>query len=213
MKRILNLLVVLLLTVSLISGCTNTDKYDGEKTKDTTINEEEKDAPKTVEAQENNDEEEGTEEDDEEVKEGIFPGDKAYDFTLLDREGNEISLSSLQGKVVFLNFWASWCGPCKAEMPHMQKVYEEYKEKDVVILAVNITASEKKGIEGVNSYLDENKLTFPVLYDKDGSVSVQYRVSSIPTSYIINKEGIIVNFVTGALNEDRIKAQIEAAME
>lgn len=205
MKRIFSLLFVGVLSMVLIAGCTNNDNVEIDKSK--TVNEEEKNIEKSVETNE------GEEVEAEEIKEGVFTGNKAYDFALLDREGNEISLSSLQGKVVFLNFWASWCGPCKVEMPHMQKVYEEYKDKDVVILAVNITASEKNGIEGVNSFLDENKYTFPVVFDTDGSVSTKFRVSGIPTTYIIDKDGIIVNRVTGALSEDRIKEQIEAGMK
>ena len=207
MKKILSLLVVLILSVALTTSCTNKNNVENDKSD---ITEEENNIEKTLEADENT---EGEAEEDGEVKEGIFPGNKAYDFTLLDREGKEISLSSLRGKVVFLNFWASWCGPCKAEMPDMQKVHEEYKDKDVVILAVNITALEKNGIEDVNKFLKANKFTFPVLYDKEGAVSVQYRVSRIPTTYILNKDGIIANFVTGALSEKRIKEEIQAAME
>ena len=205
MKRIFSLIFIGVLSVVLITGCTNNDNVEIDKSK--TVNEEEKNIEKSVEINE------GEEVEAEEIKEGVFTGNKAYDFALLDREGNEISLSSLQGKVVFLNFWASWCGPCKVEMPHMQKVYEEYKDKDVVILAVNITASEKDGIKGVTSFLDENKYTFPVVFDMDGSVSTKFRVSGIPTTYIIDKDGIIVNRVTGALSEDSIKEQIEAGMK
>lgn len=208
MKKVFSLLIVLLLSVSLIAGCAN--KGDLEIDQSETINEEEKNIEKTEEKDEKD---AGETREDTEIKEGIFPGDKAYDFALLDKEGNEIRLSSLKGKTVFLNFWASWCGPCKYEMPHMQKVYEEYKDKDVVILAVNITASEKVGIEGVKDFLDENKYTFPVLFDKDGAVSDLYMVRSIPSTYLINKDGIIVNLVQGAMDEEAIKKQIEAAME
>ncbi len=207
MKKILSLLVVLILSVALTTSCTNKNNVENDKSD---ITEEENNIEKTLEADENT---EGEAEEDGEVKEGIFPGNKAYDFTLLDREGKEISLSSLRGKVVFLNFWTSWCRYCKAEMPDMQKVHEEYKDKDVVILAVNITALEKNGVEDVNKFLKEKKFTFPVLYDKDGAVSVQYRVSSLPTTYILNKDGMVVNFATGALSEKRIKEEIQAAME
>jgi thiol-disulfide isomerase/thioredoxin len=208
MKKIFSILVILLLSVSLISGCVKEDNEQTDKSE--TTNKEEKDIEKNTGKNEND---EGETKGDAEIREGIFVGNKAYDFLLLDREGNDISLSSLKGKVVFLNFWASWCGPCKMEMPHMQKVYEEYKDKDVVILAVNITASEKNGIEGVNNFLNENKYTFPVLYDKDGSVSEKYRISAIPTTYIINRDGIIVNFVRRSMSEEMIKQQIEAGMK
>lgn len=208
MKKLFSLLVVILLSVSLISGCVNKDNVETDKSEAT--NKEEKNIVKNQENDENN---KGEPKEDAEIKEGIFPGNKAYDFALLDKEGNEISLSSLNGKVVFLNFWASWCGPCRIEMPHMQKVYEEYKDKDVVILAVNITASEKNGIDGVNSFLQENKYTFPVLYDKDGAVAEKYRISAIPTTYIINKDGIIVNLIRQSMSEEMIKQQIEAGLE
>lgn len=208
MKKVLSLLLVGLLLVVLITGCTNKENVEIDKEKNTS--EEEKNIEKTAKMDEDN---EGKTERDEEVKEGIFPGDRAYDFTLLDKEGNEISLSSLKGKVIFLNFWASWCGPCKAEMPHMQKVHEDYEDEDIVILAVNVTAAEKNGVDDVNTYLEENKFTFPVLYDKDGSVATQYRVRAFPTTYILNKDGIIVNRIEGAMNDERMKAEVEAAKE
>lgn len=203
MKRAFRLILVVLLSLALFSACSNEDNEKSNAVDQENIE-------KDLETEENN---EGEEVEPKEVKEGIFVGDKAYDFMLLDKEGNEISLSSLKGKVVFLNFWASWCGPCKAEMPHIQKVYEEYKDKDVVILAVNLTPSEEDGIEGVNSFLEKNKYTFPVLYDKDGSVAKKYRVRGIPTTYIINKEGIIVSVATTTMNEEMIRQQIELGLE
>lgn len=203
MKRAFSLILVVLLSLALFSACSNEDNEKSNAVDQENIE-------KDLETEENN---EGEEVEPKEVKEGIFVGDKAYDFMLLDKEGNEISLSSLKGKVVFLNFWASWCGPCKAEMPHIQKVYEEYKDKDVVILAVNLTPSEEGGIEGVNSFLEKNNYTFPVLYDKDGSVAKKYRVRGIPTTYIINKEGIIVSVATTTMNEEMIRQQIELGME
>jgi thiol-disulfide isomerase/thioredoxin len=145
---------------------------------------------------------------------GVFPGDKSYDFTLVDREGNEIALSSLKGKVVFINFWTTWCGYCVTEMPHMQEVYETYKDKKVAVLAVNVLAAEKPGTEiaNVNAFVNEKGFSFPVLYDVDGAVSVKYRVRAFPTTYILDQEGTIVEVVTGAMDKDTMMEKIENAL-
>jgi peroxiredoxin len=145
---------------------------------------------------------------------GVFPGDKAYDFALVDREGNEITLSSLKGKVVFINFWTTWCGYCVTEMPHMQEVYETYKNEKVAVLAVNVLAAEKPGTEmsTVNEFVDEKGFTFPVLFDTDGAVSVKYRVRAFPTTYIVDQEGTIVEVVTGAMDKDTMMQKIENAL-
>ncbi|ETI89629.1 MAG: Alkyl hydroperoxide reductase/ Thiol specific antioxidant/ Mal allergen, partial [Clostridium butyricum DORA_1] len=95
---------------------------------------------------------------------------KALDFKLKDLDGNEVSLSSLKGKKVFLNFWATWCPPCKAEMPEIEKLYQETKDSDLVILAVDIGENSNT----VKPFIDENKYNFKVLLDSDQSVATQY---------------------------------------
>ncbi len=117
------------------------------------------------------------------------------------------------GKVVFLNFWTSWCPACIDEMPYIQKVYEKYKDSDVVVLTVNITAAEKNGIKDTNTFLEKNNYTFPVLLDTEGEVVKKYRISGIPTTYIIDKDGIIVNLVTGPMNDETMIKQIQAAQK
>ena len=149
----------------------------------------------------------------EEVKEGIFTGDKIYDFTLEDIDGNEISISDYKGKVLMLNFWASWCPPCKAEMPHMEKVYNELKSDDFDMLTVNLTTAEKNGKAGANEFINEMGYTFPVVYDIDGKVADKFRITGIPTTYIINKDGLISSFIKAPLDEKGIKREIEKAME
>ncbi|MCT4607011.1 MAG: TlpA family protein disulfide reductase [Marinisporobacter sp.] len=152
-----------------------------------------------------------TKEKDEITKEekGVFVGDQAYDFTLLDREGNEIKLSDLKGKVVFLNFFTTWCGSCAQEMRYIQEVYEQYKEKDIVFLVVNVLAAEKKDVEGVNEFLDEKGYTFPILYDVDGNISVKYKVNAFPATYIINQEGIVEESVTQSMEKEVMIEKIE----
>ena len=199
------LLIIMLVSLSL-SGCVFKKEAPEDPPPKITIN-----PPSNVENDEkqgripNNDEEKP--EDDSKI--GVFPGDRAPDFSLMDREGNEIKLSDLKGKVVFVNFWTTWCGFCTYEMPFIQEVYEKYKDEEVIILAVDVLAAEKIGIEEVNEFLDENGFTFPVLYDMDGSTSQQYKVRGFPTTYIIDKEGYIADFVSGAMEKDVMMEKIE----
>ncbi|MGM8216244.1 redoxin domain-containing protein [Bacillaceae bacterium W0354] len=120
---------------------------------------------------------------------GVDVGDLAKDFQLRDLDGNLVRLSDLRGKKVFLNFWASWCGPCKAEMPHMQDFYEKYSD-EVEIIAVNVTGSEVNS-SNVKKFVDDYELTFPVLLDDTNEVSVTYLALQLPTTYFINSDGII----------------------
>jgi thiol-disulfide isomerase/thioredoxin len=130
---------------------------------------------------------------------GLEKGKQAPDFTLPSIDGKQTSLADFQGKKVILNFWATWCPPCKAEMPEMQKFHEQYG-KDVSIVAVNLTSTEA-GPKQVQSFLKERGFTFPVLLDqKDVVGTKKYQVITIPTSYFINEQGQIVERVDGPMN-------------
>jgi peroxiredoxin len=124
----------------------------------------------------------------------ITPPIKAIDFTLENLEGSLVSLKGFQGKVVFLNFWATWCGPCRYEMPDMEKLWQKFKEEDFVILAVDLR--ERK--ERVSSFMEENGYTFPVLLDSRGEVARAYGIRAIPTTYLLDPEGKIVGRALGA---------------
>jgi len=130
---------------------------------------------------------------------------KAIDFKLKDLSGKELSLSDLKGKKVFLSFWATWCPPCKAEMPEIQKLYEETKDSNLVIVAVEIG----EPLSTVNSFIDENKYSFKVLLDSDQSVASKYNVASIPTSYFIDVDGNIISKSIGGLNINQMRAYIK----
>ncbi len=119
----------------------------------------------------------------------------APDFTFPDMDGKPVSLSDFKGKVVFLNIWATWCGPCRIEMPDMEKLYQKFKKKDFVILAVSI---DLQGKVVVKPFIEELKLTFPILLSPDGSIQRTYMVNALPSSFIINKSGRIVARITGA---------------
>ncbi|WP_299090718.1 TlpA disulfide reductase family protein [uncultured Metabacillus sp.] len=137
------------------------------------------------------------------VKVGVTEGNAAPDFELTTLDGEKVSLSSLQGKKVILNFWATWCPPCRSEMPDMEKIHNEFNE-DVVIAAVNLTSSEKN-VETVESFVKELNLSFPVLLDKKGEINKQFEVLSYPTSYIIDEKGVITSKFVGAMTYDQMK--------
>ncbi len=120
-------------------------------------------------------------------------GFAAPDFSLTTLNGAEVRLSDLRGKVVFLNFWTSWCPPCKEEMPAIQQLYEQSPE--VAVLAVNLT--DQDNLEDVKAFLAEYQITFDVLLDLDGKVSTLYQIQALPTSFFIDKSGIIRKVVYG----------------
>jgi peroxiredoxin len=131
--------------------------------------------------------------------EGLAIGAKAPDFELKTLAGETVKLSNLKGKKVMLNFWATWCPPCKEEMPAMEKLSKQ-AGKDVVILAVNIDPQLD-----VQGFINENKITFPIPLDKDDKVNETYQVLSIPTTYFIDSKGIIQNKYTGSMTLDVMK--------
>ncbi|MGF7009558.1 cytochrome c-type biogenesis protein [Lachnospiraceae bacterium PF1-22] len=143
-------------------------------------------------------------------------GVQAVDFTLLDQYDQEHSLADYEGKVIFLNFWATWCPPCKQEMPDIQAKYEYYQthpEENVVILGVAAPGvGGEESLVGVKSFLEENGYTYPVLMD-DGSLFSAYRIQSYPTTYMINKEGKIFGYVQGMLSADMIDQIITQTRE
>lgn len=134
-------------------------------------------------------------------------GAEAPDFELKTLDGQQVKLTDFRGKKVILNFWATWCPPCKAEMPHMQNFYLKNQNKDVTLLAVNLTSSDK-GLDVVDEFVKDYQLTFPILLDTEGVVGNMYKVYSIPTSYILDSKGIITQKIVGPMDEDRMNQLI-----
>jgi peroxiredoxin len=122
------------------------------------------------------------------------PAASATNFTLTGLDGKSHALSDYRGKVVFLNFWATWCPPCRAEMPSMQKLYLAWDQTRYVMLTVNLRETK----EVVRAFADKNGYTFPILLDETGAIASQYRVSGIPTTLIINENGTVVNKTVGS---------------
>src|SRR5690606_28742110 len=129
---------------------------------------------------------------------GLDIGDIAPDFSLETLNGEKLSLSEYRGQVVMINFWATWCPPCRAEMPDMQRFYEK---SDVVILAVNQTKSETS-VGKVQDFTDKLGITYPILLDQEGEIDRLYRIQPLPTTYMIDPNGVIRFKTYGPMNYD-----------
>jgi len=136
----------------------------------------------------------------------------APDFALQDAQGKTVRLSDLRGGPVLVNMWASWCPPCQAEMPAMQKTYEIYAKQGFTILAVNTTYQDEQS--AALEFAAQHGLTFPILFDLDGSVSRAYRVQSMPTSFFIDQEGVIRRVIIGGpMAAGLLQAEIEQLLK
>ena len=135
-------------------------------------------------------------------------GFSAPDFTLDLLGGGEVTLSDLRGKPVVVNLWASWCPPCRAEMPAIQKVYQDYQDLGLVVLGVNTTNQDSEA--DAAAFVRQYGLTFPIPLDRDGSVSVRYQLSGLPTTFFIDRKGIIRSVVVGGpMSEAMIRSKVE----
>ena len=122
-------------------------------------------------------------------------GFAAPDFTLDTLDGETITLSELRGQPMLINLWASWCPPCRAEMPALDEVYRKYRDEGFVVLAVNTTYQD--GEADAVTFAQNLGLTFPILFDRDGATSRRYRLQALPTSYFVGRDGIIRDIVLG----------------
>ncbi len=134
-------------------------------------------------------------------------GYTAPDFTLQTLSGKTVTLSDLRGKPVYLNFWASWCPPCQAEIPEIEKFYQTYNP-NVTVLAVNLTTQDK--MTDIENIINQDKVTFPVLLDRSNTSSVAdlYQVDGIPASFFIDKNGIIRDQVVGGMTYAMMQTSI-----
>ena len=136
-------------------------------------------------------------------------GYPAPDFSLETLAGKTVTLAELQGQVVLINFWATWCPPCRAEMPAIQEVYEEFRHRGFTVLAVNQRENEGR----VAAFMDELGLTFPVPLDRDGRVFARYRVNALPTTFFVDRAGIIRDVtIGGPMARTFIESQIASLL-
>ncbi|MBR4953936.1 MAG: TlpA family protein disulfide reductase [Oscillospiraceae bacterium] len=131
----------------------------------------------------------------------------APDFTVYDAEGNPLTLSSLRGKPVVVNFWASWCSPCKGEMPDFEEAYKKYGA-DIQFLIVNMTDGDRETVESAQDYIESVGYTFPVFYDTQLEAAYAYAVYSIPATYFINAEGYCIAYANSMLDLETLERGI-----
>lgn len=135
----------------------------------------------------------------------------APDFTVVDYNGKQTKLSDKKGKPVVVNFWASWCGPCKSEFPAFEDAFNKYGN-DVEFMMINLTDGYQETISSAKSFIDEQNYTFPVYYDTTMSASNAYGVFSIPKTLFIDKNGNIVQNRTGTISQDTLEQNIESLL-
>lgn len=140
-------------------------------------------------------------------KKSILP-----DFKIKDVNGNEVSLHSKFGKPIVLNIWATWCGPCKVEMPYFQKAYEKYSDK-IEFIMLNATTTRGETEEKVKSFIDERKFTFPIYYDANGEALRTLGIRAFPSTFLLSSEGEILAATAGAVAEENLMEALKLLIQ
>ena len=135
-------------------------------------------------------------------------GTKAPPFTLKDTQGRTVSLAAYKGRVVVLDFWATWCNPCRIEMPRVEKLHQELKSKGLVVLGVNVAESP----DLVKRFLSKTPYSFRILLDRTGEIGAKYKADAIPTLAVVDKDGLIKSYFRGVTEENRLRQAVSAAM-
>ena len=153
--------------------------------------------------------------DSEEVEEDTPDSLPAPDFTLVDQYGETHSLSDYKGQIIFLNFWATWCPPCREELPYIEELYREYQEAgDDSVAFVGVTfpgLGREKDVEGVKAFLTENDYTFPVLMNESADLAESYYITAFPTTFIIDADGNVLGYIPGGMTKDIMEDVIAQA--
>lgn len=132
-------------------------------------------------------------------------GSKASNFTLMDLDGNEVSLKQFEGKPVVLNFWATWCPPCRNEMPEFSELDKQFKKtNEAVLLMVNMTDGRRDTKENVEKFMKRNNFDMKVLLDTEGDAAQLYNIRYLPTTYIINSKGVVSGTLTGGTDKANV---------
>jgi cytochrome c biogenesis protein CcmG/thiol:disulfide interchange protein DsbE len=140
---------------------------------------------------------------------GDRPDAPAFTLERLDEESGELALASLRGKAVVVNFWASWCFPCKEEAPHLEEVWRAHRDRGLVVLGLD----SKDFRRDARRFVERFGLTFPIVFDGDGGVSKAYGVRGYPETFVIDRQGKLVDAIVGAVNTDEDRARLQAAID
>lgn len=207
MKKKVGLIVLVVVLGALIIGASALyNKLSGEQEQDKLVTQGTNDATheketidgSTVTEESNSAEQDNT----------IDEYNKAPDFTVLDSDGNSVKLSDFQGKPVILNFWASWCGPCKSEMPDFDEAYAEYGG-DIHFVMVNLTDGMRETMDGAKSFIEGEGYSFPIYFDTETEAAIAYGAYSIPVTYFIDAEGNLIAQGMGALDRATLQQGID----
>ena len=137
--------------------------------------------------------------------------DLAPELNVYDREGNPVSLADMKGKPVIINFWATWCGPCKSELPAFQRAYETYGE-DIVFMMVDMVSGRTETKAGAIEYVDGQGFTFPLYFDEDETAVVNYDITAVPATFVIDAKGQVVKSHVGAMSFDELEALLKTVI-
>lgn len=132
----------------------------------------------------------------------------APNFTVTDLDGNPVQLQDFFGKPILLNFWASWCGPCKSEMPDLEEAYQKYGN-DIHFLIVNLTDGSRETVASASAYIQQEGYSFPVYYDTSTEAALAYRAYSIPVTYFIDADGVPLAYYSGAMSREVLQQGID----
>lgn len=200
MKKIFLILFMIMMITTACSSSTDDNIVDNEKTPDSIMFDSEKEVDEEIDT-------DGSQDVLDNPMEDIAIGLESPDFTLTNLDGEEVSLSDYRGKIVIINFWATWCHWCDIEMPDLNKVHME--NEDIVVLAVNVMEDE----DTVRTYIEDGGYGFEVVLDTDGKIASDYLVNGLPNSYFVDKDGILQFIKVGMITNDELLYVVDAIRE